>query len=360
MTNICLIKLGADGDVLRTLPLAQALKEHFPESEITWITKGDISELLVSLSYIKKIINTQAVHPPSFDESFDYLYNFDIDETACALALKIKAGKKYGFFYEAGYPQAFNKGAEYYLNTVFDDELKKTNRKTYQEMMFELAEIPYKPHRYSLSLDAEQALFQKNFTLENNLHGKVVGIHMGSSPRWPSKVWHHSRVKEFIKLISSRGFSIILFGGPREVREQKVLFDSLGMENSVDCVAIRQNSPDRDFGTKSNKINQNLCNEGIKICKNNPHNTKKEFAALIGLCDYVVCNDSLALHVSIGLGKKTIALFFVTSPEEVESYGLLEKIVSPKLKDFFPEKSDQYSEELVKSISAEEVAKHIL
>src|SRR3989344_9491257 len=31
------------------------------------------------------------------------------------------------------------------------------------------------------------------------------------------------------------------------------------MENSVDCVAISQNSPDRDFGTKSNKINQNLC-----------------------------------------------------------------------------------------------------
>src|SRR3989344_8213619 len=88
-----------------------------------------------------------------------------------------------------------------------------------------------------------------------------------------------------------------------------IVKDNKIMENSVDCVAVRQNSPDRDFGTKSSKINQNLCNEGIKICKNNPHNTKKEFAALIGLCDYVVCNDSLALHVSIGLGKKTIALF---------------------------------------------------
>ena len=34
----------------------------------------------------------------------------------------------------------------------------------------------------------------------------------------------------------------------------------LDMENSVDCVALRQNSPDRDFGTKNNKTNQNLCN----------------------------------------------------------------------------------------------------
>ena len=36
------------------------------------------------------------------------------------------------------------------------------------------------------------------------------------------------------------------------------------MENSVDRVAIRENSPDRDFSTKSNKINQNLCNMLIR------------------------------------------------------------------------------------------------
>ena len=57
--------------------------------------------------------------------------------------------------------------------------------------------------------------------------------------------------------------------------------------------------------------------------------------------------------------KKTVALFFCTSPEEVEGYGHLKKLVSPMLYDFFPEKQDQYSEELVNSISAEEVLKAI-
>jgi len=33
------------------------------------------------------------------------------------------------------------------------------------------------------------------------------------------------------------------------------------MGNSVDCVIPRENSQDRDFGTKSNKTNQNLCND---------------------------------------------------------------------------------------------------
>ena len=69
----------------------------------------------------------------------------------------------------------------------------------------------------------------------------------------------------------------------------------------------------------------------------------------------MVCSDSLALHVSLALKKPTIGLFFCTSPNEVEDYGVLRKIVSPMLYEFFPEKMDQYSEELVKSISADEV-----
>ena len=103
------------------------------------------------------------------------------------------------------------------------------------------------------------------------------------------------------------------------------------------------------------RFSEALKNEGISIYRNDPQNTKGQFAALISLCSAVVCSDSFAMHVALGLGKKTVALFFVTSPAEVESYGLLKKIVSPKLMEFFPERSDEYNEDLVKSIRADEV-----
>ena len=45
MLKICIIKLGADGDVIRTLPIAKAIKKAYSESEITWIGKGDVIEL---------------------------------------------------------------------------------------------------------------------------------------------------------------------------------------------------------------------------------------------------------------------------------------------------------------------------
>lgn len=315
--------LGADGTVLRTLPLAQAIYEK-TKAEITWITKGDIATLLEGLPYIKRIVQIEDVADIE-DEEFDAVYNFDIDEEALELVDALQAKKKYGFYDDGGYPVAYNSGGEYYLNTMFDDEIKKTNTKTYQEMMFAVAELPYVKERFALKLTKKDESYAANFIKQHALTGKrIIGIHMGAGSRWPSKAWHPQRVKEFIQLTKHVGYDIILFGGPNEIESHK-------------------------------QINEELKKENIRIIHNNPENTKREFAALVSVCDAIVCGDSFALHVALGLNKKTVALFFVTSPSEIEGYGLLTKIISPQLPDFFPERSDQYDESLVKSISAEEV-----
>lgn len=321
MEKIAVIKLGALGDVIRTLPLAKAIKNKFPNSELTWITKPESYDLIKTDKNIDKIFKT----PYYSTEKFDVLYNFDIDAEATKLASELLAKEKKGFYSEAGYVSAFNTGAEYYLNTLYDDELKKSNKKTYQEMMFKAAELDYKKEDYQIALTREEIEFGNDFIKRNNLSGKkIIGIHMGASSRWPSKAWSEQRVKEFIIKAKEKGYEIILFGGPNELQKQTKLVGEL----------------------KSG---------GIAVVHNDPKNSLREFASILNICAGVVCSDSLALHVAVGLGKKTAGLFFCTSPNEVESYDLLEKIVSPMLSDFFPEKMDQYSEDLVKSISAEEV-----
>lgn len=323
--KICIIKLGADGDVLRTLPLAKALKDKYGKCEITWITKGDVKSLIENDKFIDKVLTL----PCKINWKFDVLYNFDIEDEACNLVESISANKKYGFGKEGEYPVALNSGASYYLNTLFDDELKKSNEKTYQEMMFMAAEIPYKKERYQLILNEEDKKYALNFKKENDFDKKkIIGIHMGASSRWPSKVWAENKVIDFIKMANKKDYGILLFGGPNEVEKQVLL---------------------------SEKLNK----EGIKIYRNNPKNTKREFASLVNLCDIMVCSDSFSLHVSVGLGKKTICLFFCTGSNEVEGYGILKKIVSPLMKDFFPEKMNEYSKELVNSISAEKVMENV-
>ena len=327
--DICIIKLGAAGDVVRTLHILPAIKEKYPNSKITWITKPEVSELLEGNPYINKIVtlNYQDIEK----NEYDIVYNFDIEEDATNLAVKIKAKKKYGFYSENGYAASFNSGAEYYLNTIFDDQLKKKNKKTYQEMMFMAAELPYDKDKYfcGIYLNEKDRKYAEDFVKNNKIETeKLIGIHMGAASRWPSKVWHPDRVKEFIKRAKNEGYNVLLFGGPNEVEAHR-------------------------------KLAEELKKEGIDIYQNKPSNTKKEFASLVNLCKVMICSDSLSLHVALSLKKETIGLFFCTSPDEVEGYKYLKKIISPMLYDFFPERSDEYSEELVKSISADIVLKEI-
>jgi heptosyltransferase-2 len=49
----------------------------------------------------------------------------------------------------------------------------------------------------------------------------------------------------------------------------------------------------------------------------------------------VVCGDSLPMHLAIGSGIHSVALFNCTSPWEIHEYGLLTKLVSPLLNEYF-------------------------
>lgn len=324
MEKIMIIKLGAKGDVVRTLSILPAVKDKYPESHITWVTKENMLDLLEN----QPLIDEVSALPYQTSEKFDALYNFDIEEEATSLAKQIQADKKYGFSSEDGFPSTFNLGAEYYLNTLFDDELKKTNKKTYQEMMFDAAELPYEPHNkepVKLNLSENALEYADTFLNENSLNkGKLIGIHMGASPRWPSKACSKEKIKQLILKLKEKNYDILLFGGPDEIQSHEKLINDLKQE-------------------------------GVKVAHNNPNNTDREFASLLNLCSKVVCSDSFSLHTAMALQKPTVCLFFCTSPAEVEEYGLLKKIVSPKLDEFFPEKMDQYDEALVNSISVEEV-----
>lgn len=325
MMKILIINLGAKGDVIRTMSILPAIKEKYPYSEIHWLVNQKNSELIKDSPYIDKIYFLEA--PPN--EKFDILYNFDIEKQATELATKINASKKYGFYEEGGYASAFNLGAEYYLNTLFDDNIKANNTKTYQEMIFETAELPYKKQHHEIFLNDKDRAYAEDFIKEKNIiTEKLIGIHIGSSPRWPSKAWSEIKIKEFIREAGKKGYEILLFWGPDEIKKRKKLLEEL----------------------KKEELNVHI---------SDPENTDKQFASLVEKCKTIVCSDSFALHVSLALKKPTIALFFCTPPNEIEDYGILKKIVSPKLHDFFPEKMNQYSEELVNSISVEQVLKAV-
>ena len=85
------------------------------------------------------------------------------------------------------------------------------------------------------------------------------------------------------------------------------------------------------------------------------NNTVRHFAALLSHCDVAVTGDTLAMHLSLALGKRTVVLFGPTSAAEIELYGLGEKVV-PNMEclscyktscDFVPNCMDLISTDMV-------------
>jgi ADP-heptose:LPS heptosyltransferase len=321
MKKIAIIKLGAKGDVIRTLPVIKAIKVKNENSIVHLYTKNNIIDLILKANLVDGIFSYQS----DLLEEYDVLYNFDIEDEATSLSKKTSAKEKFGFTNEADFVSTHNLGAEYYLNTLFDDETKISNKKTYQEMMFMAAEIPFVNIHVPIDLSSEDLKYSHDFLSKNQINNsRLIGIHMGASPRWPSKVWNKECIIKFIKLAKENNYEILLFGGPDEVETHSSLINELKESN-------------------------------IKVFQNNPNNTNLQFTSLVNSCKAMICSDSFSLHVSIALKIPTIGLFFCTTPHEVETYNILEKVTSPMLYDFFPAKMDQYSDELTKSISPEEV-----
>jgi len=317
--KILIIKFGALGDVVRTTPLLEALKNKYPDCLIYWLTTEKSKEILENNPYVDKIL---VYNPENIlriqQEKFDILYSLEIDTPPTLLANIANAKEKYGYYFDNGATSCFNKGAEEYLETAFLTHVKLANRKTYQQLIFQACEFKFNKQEPTIELSEKEKKSAEDFLKENNLSKKILGINFSAGNRWPSKSWSEKQLIELIKQV--KDYKILLLGGPEETE----------------------------------KLND-LKKQFPSIAINESNNSIKEFAAIINKCDHVITTDSLALHLATALKKPTTALFFSTPAWEVEDYGRIIKLQSPLLeKNFF---SNKFSEELANSITTAQVIK---
>jgi Zn-finger protein len=97
--RILIIKLDATGDVLRTTSVLHGIKERYPSSEITWITRNAAVPIfkhnaLVNRTFAYESTETSALIAV---EQFDLVYNFDASFSSAILASQAKGTAKFGY-----------------------------------------------------------------------------------------------------------------------------------------------------------------------------------------------------------------------------------------------------------------------
>jgi heptosyltransferase-2 len=333
--RLLIIKLDAMGDVLRTTALLPALYEAHPHAAITWITRRESRPLLERNPYIDEVLNYgEDALVQLQTRTFDRVINLDAGRTSAALASAARSPRKDGFILDPrGVVQATNPAARDWLQLGVFDDLKRLNVRTYQDLMADIVGLPGCAHRYVFELSADERARGRG-QLERlgvDFSRPVIGLNTGAGRRWELKQWREDGYLQLIERLASRhDAQFVLLGGPEE-RERHARFQS------------RSAVPLIDGG----------CDNPVRT-----------FAALVAACSLVVTGDTLAMHLSLALGCRTIVLFGPTSAAEIELYGLGEK-VTPRMEclgcykpacDFVPNCMDLISTDMVEAAVERQLA----
>lgn len=78
-----------------------------------------------------------------------------------------------------------------------------------------------------------------------------------------------------------------------------------------------------------------LIQQGFEIFWLEKRSSLHQYLMDIRSCSFLVSGDTLAMHLALAYQIPSLALFSCTSPAEIYDYGILKKLVSPALQQFF-------------------------
>jgi heptosyltransferase-2 len=323
------------GDVLRSTALLSPLREAHPNAAITWITRKESVPLLQRNPYIADTLEfgpDALVHLHT--RVFDRVINLDAGATSAALAAAARSARKDGFVLdERGIVQPTNEAARQWLEAGLFDDIKRAGTETYQDRMADILGLRGRAHRYVLELGTDERETARAHleSIGVDLQRPIVGLNTGAGDRWPLKQWREEGYVELMTRLARRtDVQLLLLGGPTEKERNE---------------RLKRAAP-------------------VPLFDSGCDNPVRHFAAIVDQCSLVVAGDTLAMHIALARGKRTIALFGPTSSAEIEMYGLGEKVV-PAMTclscyktscDFVPNCMDLISTEMVEAAVVRQLA----
>jgi heptosyltransferase-2 len=301
--RIIIVKLDAVGDVLRTTSILPSLKEKYPDSAITWITKDRSYEVLKDNDLIDEIYFSTDELSHIYNDVFDIAINLDSGSESCAIMSEISAKEQFGYYLANSKPYPVNTlASEWYLMGV-NDNFKKENKKTYHQIIHEICGLKYNGSQPYLGVPIEKVKCIKQIKEKFALHkfNEFNLVNLGGGNRWQYKKW----TKEgYIELI-----------------------DRLSSSSPKAAVGLVAGDEDRDF--YQSVVDSIIHRDNILYfgCDN----TIENFICIIQLADKIITSDSLAFHIATALSKYVIVLVGPTSHTELDVFERGKIIYSTKV-----------------------------
>ncbi len=281
--RILIIKLGAIGDVIRTTPLVVRYRKMYPNCHITWLTH---SPAVLPKDMIDEVMTFDFASAYGVQHrKYDIAINLDKEVEACSLLADVDAKEKYGYILDVkqNHIAAATPAAEHKLLTGFFDGLSKTNTKHYMDEIFEICHLKFEDEPYLLNYN-KQLTAKFDFIKEKAKGKKIVGLNTGCGARWKTRLWPQEYWENLVRLLNQNGYFPMLLGGAAEHELNEVMSETSGAFYPG-------------------------------------HFSLEEFIALTSMCDVVVTQVSMMMHIATALQKPMVLMNNIFNAHEFYLYN---------------------------------------
>ncbi len=298
------VEMGGLGSVLRTSAVTHAIREINPDVSIAWFTHQSGAELL---KYVPGVTGVDAETMSADDQQkliseLDLLINFELSEPAKDIVSQ--ASVVGGFALNA--QDKFHgvlPYAEYMQRLQIDDNFRKRNTLTMQEILLRTVGLEEHEAQYDVVLSADNyeradAILREAFGEE--CPNEMIGLNIGTSEkgklrRWPADR-HAALAQKLAELYPDKG--IVALSGPQDDETRSRVVSRITSEAS-NLVVLPNN---------------------IEV---------GDFMALLSKLRVVVTSDTFGMHAARSQDVPTVALAGPMPHRELE-LSPKDKLVGPK------------------------------
>jgi heptosyltransferase II len=200
MQKTLILKLGALGDVLRTTPLLHVLPRG-----VIWVTSTKAAPLLEQNPLIERLCLFENLDASLIEEPFDLVINLEDEIAVSRLATQISASRRLGprmsengITYDEDSRPWFDMSLSSRFGKEKADQLKRENRKSYQDLIFAMISKKFEGQEYILQTPNGVKTVPA-----------LIGIEQRVGDVWPMKQWN--KFDSLAHELEHRGFSLKFF-----------------------------------------------------------------------------------------------------------------------------------------------------
>lgn len=297
LARVGLVKLGAIGDVVNTLPLVNRLRAGLPRARICWVIGPAAHALVAGHPAVDEFLVIDVRRPRTFPAFLRALRARRLD-AAIDLQRIFKSGlltALSGAPLRLGFDRARTKEASFLFTNHRLPANPRPGVTVAQYLEFaDWLGLPPAPVEWRLPLDPWPEDGQELSAAAGRAGPRVALVVGASKPanRWPAERWGALAAR----LEAEVGARAVLVGGPgdRPLAER--------------ALAAARASGGRPLDTVG-------------------HLSLRRTAGLLAACDLVVAADTGPLHIAVAVGSPVLSLFGAADPERTGPFGRPDSVV---------------------------------